>query len=107
MTTHSRRDFLFHAGGGLGGLALAQMLAEAGEVPGAKPRPELNGGLHHVAKVKRVVQLFMNGGVSQMDTFDHKPELEKRHGQPFKPETSEKVEGVTSVPGNLMKSPFP
>lgn len=106
MTTHSRRDFLFHTGGGLGGLALAQMLAEAGEVPGAKPRAELNGGLHHVAKVKRVVQLFMNGGVSQMDTFDHKPELIKGHGKAFDPGTAEKPEGVTSTPGNLMKSPF-
>jgi hypothetical protein len=49
----------------------------------------------------------MNGGVSQPDTFDFKPELEKRHGKPFDPGTGEKVEGVTSTPGNLMKSPFP
>ena len=105
--THSRRDFLFHTGGGLGGLALTQLLAEAGELPGTpKPKAEFNGGLHHRAKVKRVVQLFMNGGVSQMDTFDYKPELEKRHGKPFDPGTVEKPEGVTSTPGNLMKSPF-
>ena len=104
--THSRREFLFHAGGGLGGVALAGLLADAGELRD-KPRAEFNGGLHHAAKVKRVVQLFMNGGVSQMDTFDYKPELEKRHGQPFDPGTAEKVEGVTSTPGNLMKSPFP
>src|SRR5436309_2755231 len=106
--THSRRDFLWSFGGGLGGLALTRLLAEAGELPGApKPRAEFNGGLHHVAKVKRVVQLFMNGGVSQPDTFDYKPELDKRHGKPFDPGTGEKVEGVTSTPGNLMKSPFP
>jgi hypothetical protein len=105
--THSRRDFLWHFGGGLGGVALAQMLGEAGELPGGpKPRPEFNGGLHHVAKVKRVVQLFMNGGVSQMDTFDHKPALITGHGKPFDPGTAEKPEGVTSTPGNLMKSPF-
>src|SRR5438094_7957778 len=104
----SRRSFLFHLGGGLGGIALAQLLAEGGELAGApKPKPEFNGGLHHVAKVKRVIQLFMNGGVSQPDTFDYKPELEKHHGQPFQPGTGEKVEGVTSTPGNLMKSPFP
>jgi hypothetical protein len=48
-----------------------------------KGLPELNGGLHHRAKVKRVIQLFMNGGVSQMDSFDYKPELIKRHGQKF------------------------
>ena len=102
----SRRDFLWHTGGGLGGIALAQILAESGLLADS-PKPQLNGGLHHPAKVKRIIQLFMNGGVSQMDTFDYKPELEKRHGQPFTPGTGEKVEGVTSVPGNLMKSPFP
>jgi hypothetical protein len=98
-----RRQWLWHSGGGLGGVALAALLAEDRLLADA-PKP---GGLHHPAKVKRVVQLFMNGGVSQPDTFDYKPELEKRHGQPFKPDTGEKVEGVTSVPGNLMNSPFP
>jgi hypothetical protein len=108
MTTPSRRDFLFRSGGGLGGVALTHLLAEAGELAGApRPKPEFNGGLHHAAKVRRVVQLFMNGGVSQPDTFDYKPELAKRHGRPFDPGTGEKVEGVTSTPGNLMKSPFP
>src|SRR5690606_23325052 len=62
-----------------------------------------HSGLHHPARVRRVIQLFMNGGVSQMDTFDYKPELERRHG--------EKVDfgikaAATSVPGALMKSPF-
>jgi hypothetical protein len=104
----SRRDFLWRFGGGLGGIALAQLLAEAGEVAGTtRPNPAFNGGLHHPAKAKRVVQLFMNGGVSQPDTFDYKPELEKGHGKPFQPGGAEKVEGVTSTPGNLMKSPFP
>ncbi|MFO0804830.1 MAG: DUF1501 domain-containing protein [Gemmataceae bacterium] len=95
----NRRSFLFQAGGGLGGIALAQMLADAGDLGAPK--------LHHPAKVKRVIQLFMNGGVSQPDTFDYKPELEKGHGKPFNPGGSEKPEGVTSTPGNLMKSPFP
>src|SRR5436309_1137935 len=102
----SRREFLWRMGGGLGGIALAQLLAESGALAGA-PRPEFNGGLHHPARVRRVVQLFMNGGVSQADTFDYKPELERLHGKPFQPGTGEKVEGVTSVPGNLMKSPHP
>src|SRR5579883_1729532 len=99
----SRRDFLWHAGGGLGGVALAHLLADTGALADA-PRPGLNGGLHHPAKVKRVVQLFMNGGVSQPDTFDYKPVLEKKHGEPFDPGTDEKPEAVTSAPGKLMKS---
>jgi Protein of unknown function (DUF1501) len=99
----NRRDFLFQSGGGLGGIALAQLLCEA---YADAPRSDLDGGVHHKAKAKRVIQLFMNGGVSQMDTFDFKPELEKRHGEKFDPGSGERVEGVTSVPGNLMKSPF-
>ncbi len=87
----NRRDFLWQFGGGLGGIALAQMCGAA---------------THHVPKAKRVVQIFLNGGLSQPDTFDYKPELQKRHGEPFEPNTKEKVEGVTSVPGKLMKSPF-
>jgi hypothetical protein len=105
----SRREFLWHLGGGLGGIALAELLGREGLLAGTGPdRPhdnaELNGGLHHRAKVRRVIQLFMNGGVSQMDTFDYKPELNRRHGQPFDPGTH--VEAPTSKPGNLMKSPF-
>src|SRR5439155_5272930 len=99
----SRREFLWHSGG-LGGIALAHLLGTHELLAGPfKPRPEFNGGLHHPAKAKRVIQLFMNGGASQMDTFDYKPELIKRHG--------EKVDfglkaAATSVPGNIMKSPF-
>ena len=102
-----RREFLWRFGGGLGGIALAHLLGQQGLLAGAvspKPRADLNGGIHHRAKVKRIVQLFMNGGASQMDTFDYKPELTKRHGQKFDP--GEHVEAATSTPGNLMKSPF-
>src|SRR3989441_11113054 len=104
MHPQSRRDFLWHAGGGLGGIALACMLGEDNALADTRRRsPDLNGGLHHRAKVKRIVQLFMNGGVSQMDTFDYKPELIKRHGQ--KVDFGIKA-AVTSVPGAVMKSPF-
>ncbi len=84
----NRRDFLWHFGGGLGGIALAQML---GASP-AKPR------------AKRVIQLFMSGAASQCDTFDYKPELIRRHGQKFDP--GGKVELFQSDPGPIMKSPW-
>src|SRR4051812_39337503 len=100
-----RREFLWRYGGGLGGIALAQLLGEerllAGEI---KPKPEWNGGLHHRAKAKRVVQLFMSGAASQCDTFDYKPALIERHGQKFDP--GGKVELFQSDPGPFMKSPW-
>ena len=99
----SRRDFLQSAGGGFGALALTHWLASAS--PGSEPpRPELNGGLHHSAKVKRIIQLFMNGGASPMDTFDYKPALARLHGQMLGPK--DKPEGFTAPAGAVMKSPF-
>jgi Protein of unknown function (DUF1501) len=98
----TRRRFLSSLGAGFGGIALAHLLGRA-EALADSPRPELNGGLHHSAKVRRVVQLFMNGGVSQMDTFDHKPELAKRHGESI---DFGLKSAVTSLPGAIMKSPF-
>jgi hypothetical protein len=73
----TRRDFLWRAGGGLGGLALAAMLHDENALArNAKLSP-----LHHPAKAKRVVQFFMAGAASHIDLFDYKPELIKRHGQ--------------------------
>jgi hypothetical protein len=95
-----RRDFLWHSGGGLGGVALAallgtdRLLADAGT-----PRPD--GGLHHAPKARRVVQLFMAGGASHVDLFDHKPELVKRHGQPA--EFGEHVEAFQNGLGPWLK----
>ena len=72
--------------------------------PTRSHRPIWNGGLHHRAKAKRVVQLFMSGAASQCDTFDYKPELIKRNGQPFDP--GEKVELFQSSPGACLASPW-
>jgi hypothetical protein len=102
-----RRQFLWHAGGGLGGIALSYLLGRDGllaATPAGKGRPELNGGLHHKATARRVVQLFMSGAASQCDTFDYKPALIKRHGQKFDP--GGKVELFQSVPGAVMQSPW-
>jgi hypothetical protein len=101
----SRRDFLWRMGGGLGGIAMTHLLARESISAGLPiPRPEFNGGIHHPAKVRRIIQLFMNGGVSQMDTFDPKPELTRLHGQMIGPK--EKPEGFTAEVGAVMKSPF-
>jgi hypothetical protein len=96
-TTNTRRDFLGTFSTGLGGIALSSLMqrdAFAGAIP------------DHPPKAKRVIQLFMNGGASQCDLFDHKPQLIARHGQHFDPGSGERVEASISIPGTVMKSPF-
>ncbi len=102
----SRRDMLFRSAGGLGGIALTHLLGQQrllADSPASRPAG-FNGGLHHRAKAKRVVQLFMSGAASQLDTFDYKPALAKLHGQKFDP--GEKVELFQSDPGACMQSPW-
>ncbi len=102
----TRREFLWNTGGGLGGLALAHLLGSEGLLASERPVPraDLNGGIHHRARAKRVVMLFMSGAASHVDTFDYKPELIKRDGQPFDP--GGEVELFQSTPGATMKSPW-
>ncbi|HBY59750.1 MAG TPA: DUF1501 domain-containing protein [Solibacterales bacterium] len=89
-----RRGFLLDLFTGLPGLALAQLLS--GRAQGAP---------HHAPRAKRVVQIFCPGGVSHIDTFDYKPELENRSGQPMP--GGENEVSFQGANGNLMKSPWP
>jgi hypothetical protein len=97
-------------GSGFGMMAFAsligQSLSEAAALdqrPRAKnAAPTLAPGLHHPARAKHVIFLFMNGGLSQVDSFDPKPMLAKFHGQPL-PGATVATERKT---GGLMKSPF-
>jgi hypothetical protein len=86
----SRRHFLQSSGFGLGGLAFASLLREEGLL--AAPVKPLLGGEGFDLKPKApsapgraraMISLFMMGGPSQMDLFDPKPELNKRHGEKF------------------------
>ncbi|MBI1373598.1 MAG: DUF1501 domain-containing protein [Phycisphaera sp.] len=111
VTTIPRRDLLSGIGGGFAGIALSQLLGQsdllAKDAGVGAPRADLNGGIHHRAKAKRIVQLFMNGGASQVDTFDPKPRLTELDGQKFDPGSGEKVESVTGSAGfKVLKSPF-
>ena len=74
---NSRRDFLGRAFNGLGMLALGTLLARDSADPFAPRQP------HLPRKAKRCIFLFMQGGVSQVDSFEHKPALEKFHGKPI------------------------
>ena len=75
----SRRDFFTRAGSGLAGVALADLLAQ--KASAATANPLAAKAPHHLAKAKSVIWLFMEGGPSQVDTFDPKPLLSKLHGQ--------------------------
>lgn len=102
----SRRDLLGTTAGGFGTVALAALLGRDGALA-ADGGKEHSAGLHHPARVRRVIQLFMNGGASQMDLFDYKPELFRKAGEAFDPGTGERVEAATSAPGQVLKPPFP
>ena len=86
---------------GFGSVALAGMLAEESR---ASSRGEGSAGLPHMrARAKNVIFLFMDGGPSQLDTFDPKPRLAKEHGQPIKMKTP--ATQFNNV-GNVLKSPW-
>ncbi len=102
----SRREFLWRAGGGLGGIALAALLHQDGWLAASDSLGEGAAlpALHHPPKAKRVVQMFMAGAASHIDLFDYKPELKKRHGQPS--DYGEPVEAFQDGLGPWMASPF-
>ncbi len=93
-----RRDFLGTSAAGFSGLALAVMLNDSAAADGVIEK------LHHPAKAKRVIQLFMGGGASHLDLFDHKPFLKSHHGQ--ESDFGEHVEAFQDGLGPWMQSPF-
>ena len=96
----SRRDFLWQSGGGLGGIALAAM----GVNDAAGGDGVLGKKLHHPAKAKRVIQLFMSGAASHLDLWDHKPWLDQHHGE--EADFGEEIELFQSGFGPWAKSYF-
>jgi hypothetical protein len=100
----SRRELLHGAACGFGGLALHELLQR----PLAKRNPGggdsvLPKAPHFAPRAKRVVFLFMHGGPSQVDTFDHKPLLQRDHGKPL---PFKKPRVTFAETGNLLGSPF-
>ncbi len=98
----TRREALTRCGTGIGLMALAGVMADDARaaLPATDPLAPKPG--HFMGKAKHVVHLFMNGGPSQVDTFDPKPALEKYHGKPL-PTTNLRTERKTGV---AMRSPF-
>jgi len=104
LPTLTRRKALRMVGGGFGMLGLASMLGESLEADErtVASRPLTVNSLHFPARAKHVIFLFLNGGLSQVDSFDPKPMLDKFDGKPF-PGENLRTERKT---GNLMRSPF-
>jgi hypothetical protein len=107
-----RRDWLKTCGGGMGMLALSSLLQQEGRLqPGslqgadASLNPLAPRQPHFAAKAKNVIWLFINGGPSQVDTWDYKPELAKYDGKEL--EGFDKKTGFfPGSVGPIMKSPF-
>ena len=98
----NRREFLWQSGGGFGALALGWMLGHEQALAASRNRGERF--LDRPAKARRVVQLFMGGAASHVDTFDYKPELIRRQGEKWDP--GETVELFQSSPGKVFASPW-
>lgn len=108
----TRRTALFRLAGGVGGVALADMLARDGllgadgpgkpgenHAPGMEPREP-----NYQPKAKAMISMFMHGGPSHVDLFDPKPELQKNHGKDYEGNVGYSFVGAASK--KLMGSPF-
>ena len=98
----TRREALWRMGGGFGAVGFAGLLGESALRAAAAAGPMDPKTPPLPAKAARVIFLFLNGGLSQVDTFDPKPMLDKYNGHPM-PGGNPKTERKT---GNLMRSPF-
>ncbi|NDH95460.1 MAG: DUF1501 domain-containing protein, partial [Planctomycetia bacterium] len=108
LAVFPRRTLLGNVTTGLLGIGLSQLLAAevaaAATEPAGSWRPG-RGQTHFPARAKRVLQIVCPGAASHMDLWEHKPMLEKMHGQPLPGE--ENLVSFQGKNGNLMKSPWP
>jgi hypothetical protein len=98
----TRRHFFGRSALGLGTAALASLVRPAGSAEAVADRATPPGGILHAPHIapraKRVIYLFMHGGPSQLDLFDHKPDLVKQHGReiPDSVRKGQRITGMTS-----------
>ncbi len=102
-TKLNRRSWLSFASSGVGSLALADLLSRESRLHAAEVLPEASDPApHHASRAKRVIHICMFGGLSQVDSFDYKPELSKLHGKSLASE--EKPDVFFGKVGLLRKS---
>ena len=107
----SRREILRRTGMGCGALALGALLDQAGLLMPSLHAANINPSKplaprppHFESRVKSIIWILLNGGPGQMDTWDYKPELQKRAGQPLA--GADTKTGFFLTTGKLMASPF-
>ncbi|PAY18883.1 sulfatase [Rhodopirellula sp. SM50] len=101
----TRRQLFGACGIGLGKISLASLLSrDVAAADSPTPAPA-SGGLHHPAKIKRVIYLFMAGAPSQLDLFDHKPKLVELEGKPIPPSVIAGQRYAFIQPGAAVLSP--
>jgi hypothetical protein len=101
----NRRLFLGQSALGLGSIALAGLMKSQASAAPANPFQGILDQPHHAPKAKRIIYLFMAGGPSQLDLFDHKPLLNKMHGQEL-PDSVRKGQRLTGMSGNQASLPL-
>ena len=99
----SRRDLLGRIGAGFGTIGLAGVTPQAKAAGPVSPSSIALNAPHFAPKAKHVIQLFMPGGPSQVDTFDHKPEIAKHQGE--RPGLVDR-KSLRNTKNGLMPSPF-
>ena len=103
-TSLSRRAMLGRSALGFGSLGLYSLLSDASLLATSHPGPLAARKPHFAARAKRIIFLFMHGGVSHIDTFDPKPRLDRDHGKPLPIKRSLTFNAKGA--GGLMRSPW-
>jgi len=102
----TRREWLRRLGAGVGTVGLASVMAEGGLLAPAEAQAASALMLkkpHFAPRAKRIIQLFMPGGPSHVDTFDYKPDIEKYAGQ--RPDAVD-MKSLRNTQGGLLPSPY-
>src|SRR5947209_1794726 len=104
-TPLSRRDMLRRATLGFGSLALADLLARRASASTVVGSPLAAKAPHFPPRAKRIIYIFLDGGLSQVDSYDYKPLLQRDDGKPL-PASIAKPKFTFAPTGSLLKSPF-
>ena len=117
MLLMNRRRFLGETVSGLSGIALGSLLANSGLLAADMPskpgpirplirpeKPMAARSPHFAPKAKKIILIFCSGAISHLDTWDYKPELIKRNGQPMP--GADKLVTFQGAQGNLTRSPW-